>query len=242
MSVSARERGEGEYESYDGSRSPHTSRWRCARVAPSRATKIIHAATINANAKIMRIVVRSRQETRPLDVKMASYHRSYQLRFNHLGSCTSASAYISHDQQGYEKGARVFFFLFCNRMQHAPCDDPSRIRAGPGWPACGWRADVPRALRGRAAIPRARRQSVGRSCVACPGRPCGISAEKENRKGRRCGSAIAGGKGKGGEVSSGEWRTLMEVKESWMMPSNARQLLRPSWSFSCADGQRRSMP
>jgi hypothetical protein len=110
--VSMRARGEGEYESYDGSRSPHTSRWRCARVAPSRATKIIHAAIINANAKIMRIVVRSRQETRPLDVKMAWYHRSYQLRFSHLRSCTSASAYISHDQQRYQKNARVFFSCF----------------------------------------------------------------------------------------------------------------------------------
>ena len=70
-----RAKGEGEYESHDGSRLPHTSHLRCARVAPSRATEIIHAATINANAKIMRIVVRSRQETRPLEVKMASYHR-----------------------------------------------------------------------------------------------------------------------------------------------------------------------
>ncbi len=184
--VSVRARGEGEYESYDGSRSPHTSRWRCARVAPSRATKIIHAATINANAKIMRIVVRSRQETRPLDVKMASYHRSYQLRFNHLRSCTSASAYIATTSNVIRK-TRAFFFLFWNRTRHAPCDDPSRIRVGPGWPACGWRVDAPRVLRGRAAIPRARRRSVGRSCVACPGRPCGISAERENRKGRRCG-------------------------------------------------------
>src|SRR6266851_9456258 len=107
--VSMRARGEGEYESYDGSRSPHTSRWRCARVAPSKATEIIHAATIIADAKIMCIVVRSRQEMRPLDVNMASYHCSYQLRFNHLRSCTSASAYISHDQQHYQKNARVFF-------------------------------------------------------------------------------------------------------------------------------------
>ena len=140
-----------------------------------------------------------------------------------------------------EKRTR-FFFLSCNRMRHAPCDDLSRISAGPGWPAFGWRVDAPRALRGRATIPRARRRSVGRSCVACPGRPCGISAEKEKGNGRRCGSAITRGKGNGSEVSSGEWRTLMEVKESWMMPSNARQLLRPSWSFSCADGQQRSMP
>jgi hypothetical protein len=101
-----------------------------------------------------------------------------------------------------EKRAR-FFFLFWNRMQHAPCDDPSRIRVGPGWPACGWRVDAPRALRGRAAIPRARRRSVGRSCVACPGRPCGISAKIAYRKGRQCGSAIAGGKGNGkGKVRS----------------------------------------
>jgi hypothetical protein len=38
--------------------------------------------------------------------------------------------------------------------------------------------NAPLALRGRAAIPRARRRSVGRSCVACPGPTCGISAEK----------------------------------------------------------------
>jgi len=31
----------------------------------------------------------------------------------------------------------------------------------------------------------------------------------------------------------------MEVKESRMIPSNARQLLRPSRSFSFTDGQRR---
>src|SRR5216683_3130656 len=103
--VSMRARGEGEYESYDSSRSPHTSRWRCARVALSKATEIIHAATIIADAKIMRIVVRSRKETRPLDVKMASYHRSYQLRFNHLRSC------MSHGQQRYQKNARVFFLV-----------------------------------------------------------------------------------------------------------------------------------
>jgi len=110
--VSMRARGEGEYESYDGSHSPHTSRWRCARhgVAPSEATEIIHAASINANAKIMRIVVRSRQEMRPLDVKMASYHRSYQLRFNHLRSCTSASAYIATTSNVIRK-AHAFFFL-----------------------------------------------------------------------------------------------------------------------------------
>jgi hypothetical protein len=108
--VPMRARGEGEYESYDGSRSPHTSRWRCARVAPSRATEIIHAVTINANTKIMRIVVRSRQETRPLDVKMASYHRSYQLRFNHLRSCTSASAYIATTSNVIRK-TRAHFFL-----------------------------------------------------------------------------------------------------------------------------------
>jgi len=32
-------------------------------------------------------------------------------------------------------------------------------------------------------------------------------------------------------------RTLMEVKESWMMLSNARQLLRPSRSLSCTGGK-----
>src|SRR6266850_422433 len=37
----------------------------------------------------------------------------------------------------------------------------------------------------------------------------------------------------GRKRSSGEWRTLTEVKESRMMLSSARQLLRPSRSFSC---------
>jgi hypothetical protein len=206
-------RGEGEYESYDGSRSPHTSRWRCARVAPSRATEIIHAATINADAKTMRIVVRSRQETRPLDVRMASYHRSYQLRFNHLRSCTNASDHIAiASASDVIRKKRAQFFFFCKKSRHAPCDDPSRIHVGPGWPPCGWRADAPRALRGRAAIPRAPRRSAKHSCVACPGLPCGISAEKLNRKGRQCGSAAAGGKAKA-KWAAGEWRTLVEVKK-----------------------------
>jgi len=51
------------------SRSPNTSR----RRPPRKATEIIHATTMNANAKIMRIMARNRQETGPLDVKMASY-------------------------------------------------------------------------------------------------------------------------------------------------------------------------
>src|SRR5947209_2611461 len=90
--VTTRARQERINVNYDGSRSPQTRRWRCARVAPSRATEIIHATTIKAIAKNMRIEARNRQETGPRDVKMASYHRSYQLRFNHRRSCTSVSA------------------------------------------------------------------------------------------------------------------------------------------------------
>jgi hypothetical protein len=86
-------------DNYDGSRSPHTRRWRCARVAPSSATEIIHATTIMVIAKRMRIVARNRQETGPLDVKIASYQRSYQLRFNHRRSCASASAYLRSKQK-----------------------------------------------------------------------------------------------------------------------------------------------
>jgi hypothetical protein len=174
--LSMRARGEREYESHDGSRSPHTSRWRCARVAPSRATKIIHAATINTNTKIMRIVVRSRQEMRPLDVKMASYHRSYQLRFNYLRSCTSASAYIAIASDVIRK-TRAFFFVLQKVAARTLRRPESYTRWT--WLACVRMAgNAPRALRGRAAIPRARRRSVGRSYVACPGPPCGISAEK----------------------------------------------------------------
>ena len=78
---------------YDGSRSPQTRRWRCARVAPSRATEVIHARIIMASAEITRKVTRHCQETGPLDVKVTWYQRSYQPRFSHRRSCASISAY-----------------------------------------------------------------------------------------------------------------------------------------------------
>jgi hypothetical protein len=81
-------------ENYDGSRSPQTRRWRCARVAPNRATVVIHARIIKASAERMRKVARHCQETGPLVVRVTWYQRSYQPRFNHRRSCASASAYI----------------------------------------------------------------------------------------------------------------------------------------------------
>jgi hypothetical protein len=80
-------------ENYEGSRSPQTRRWRCAWVAPNRATAVIHARTIKVSAERMRKVARHRQETGPLDVSVTWYQRSYQPRFNHRRSCASASAY-----------------------------------------------------------------------------------------------------------------------------------------------------
>ena len=80
-------------ENYDGSRSPQTRRWQCARVAPNRATMVIQARIIKANAEKMRKVARHCQETGPLDVRVTWYQRSYQPRFNHRRSCASASAY-----------------------------------------------------------------------------------------------------------------------------------------------------
>src|SRR6266566_320734 len=87
------ERGKKCRENYDGSRSPQTRRWWCARVAPNRATVVIHARIIKASAEKMRKVARHRQETGPLDVRVTWYQRSYQPRFNHRRSCASASAY-----------------------------------------------------------------------------------------------------------------------------------------------------
>ena len=63
-------------------------------------------------------------------------------------------------------------------LRHAPCDDPSHTRVGPGWLACGSRADESRARRARAAILRVHRRFVGRSCVACHDPPCGIYARR----------------------------------------------------------------
>ena len=122
----------------------------------------------------------------------------------------------SHDQQRYQKNARVLFSCF-------GIDAACTLRRPESYTRWTWLARVrmagnaPRALRGRVAIPRARRRSVGRSYVACPGPPCGISAENQNWEGRRCGSAVTGGKGKA-RWAAGEWRTLMEVKEPWTMP------------------------
>ena len=61
-------------------------------VTPRKATHIIHAKPINMTAKNMRNVVRHRQETGLLDVKMTSYERSYHPRFNQCKSCTTACA------------------------------------------------------------------------------------------------------------------------------------------------------
>lgn len=77
---------------YDGSRSPHNSRSRCARVIPRNATHVIHAKPMDIIAKRVRSVARHLQETGLLDVKMTSYERSYHPRFNHRRSCTTASA------------------------------------------------------------------------------------------------------------------------------------------------------
>ena len=51
-----------------------------------------YAEPIDMTSKSMRNVVRHRQETGLLDVKMTSYERSCHSRFNQCRSCTSACA------------------------------------------------------------------------------------------------------------------------------------------------------
>jgi len=166
-----RERREKKY--YDGSRSPHTRRSRCARVTPRRATHVIHAMPINMMAKSVRSVARHRQETGLLDVKMTSYERSYHPRFNQRRSCTTASAL----QPPRKESVKMLFSRkdICTEPQ-IPFGDQNRTRPGAAPPVCGSRADESRALLGCVATLRAHRRSEGRSCAACLGLHDGISA------------------------------------------------------------------
>jgi len=102
---------------------------------------------MNANAKVMRIMVRNRQETGLLDVKMASYQHSYHTIL-HERFCLAVTSDVI-------KKKTACIFLFCNYRGHAPCvGDPSHAlalaRAGP-WLACvrmAWQAGAgPRARR-----------------------------------------------------------------------------------------------
>ena len=125
-------RNEKRRRNYDGSRSPQTRRWRCAWVAPSRATEVIHATIIKASAERMRKVARHCQETGPLDVKVTWYQRSYQPRFNHRRSWASASAYIVESdrnkpvsKQKEEKKGGTRVCLLQHPRTYEPSDDPS---------------------------------------------------------------------------------------------------------------------
>ena len=101
---------------------------------------------------------------------------------------------------------------------------------------CGLLADEPQAPLGCEETLRAHRRSEGRSCAAYLDLHDGIFARDFFRKVSRCNVP-----GQIDRVRVGvevELRTLIEVNESRMMPSSARQLLRPSRSFSCVGHQR----